>query len=195
MRILWLSFLLLAACSTTPAKREIQSETCGTTPIQANDMIKFGVSPVAGKINVVRFFATWCPYCKADLKAMGEKFRKGEWTVDRVKILLIAYKNRRENQSTLDVFVKKDFAAYGIPNSAVQMVYADKTYDELMFMNSASGDRILEGWQGVPFGLVFGKDGRLAFRGHFTQSPSTENDHYLFITRLLGESCAATGTP
>jgi hypothetical protein len=57
-------------------------------------------------------------------------------------------------------------------------------------MKTASGEPLFTGWNGIPFGLVFGKDGRLAFRGHFTMNDVYEDAHYKFITDLQKETCS-----
>lgn len=137
----------------------------------------------------MRVFATWCPYCKDDLTAIGDGFKKGTWKPDDVQIYLMTYKNRRENRETYTTFIRDTFPKFGIPSGAAQIVYVDKDFAELSKMKSQTGKLMFEGWQGVPFGLVFGKDGRLAYRGHFTQGPKIQDAHYEFISRLSKENC------
>lgn len=194
MRFALVALLFLVSCRTSP-KREIQSERCGPTPVMASEFKQFGLNPEPGKINVMRVFATWCPYCKEDLKSIGEKFKSGEWKPETVQLLLMAYRNRHENKTTLDTFVKKDFRNFDIPLEAVQIVYVDRDFKELGLVTAKDGQPLLSGWEGVPFALVFGKDGRLAFRGHFTQSPVHQKEHYSLITRLTSESCTAPAAP
>lgn len=139
----------------------------------------------------MRVFATWCPYCKDDLAAIGKRFKSGEWKAENVQLYLMTYKNKRENAQTYTAFIRDTFPQYGIPESAAQIVFVDKDFNELSKVKSASGKTMFEGWQGVPFGLVFGKDGRLAFRGHFTQGPPSQDAHYNFISGLSKENCGS----
>ncbi len=185
--LILLSTVLTACASTKPAG--IMAEKCGPTPIKLKDTEVFGFTPVKNKIVVMRVFATWCPYCKEDLATIGAKFKSGEWKTADVQIYLMSYKNRRENRETYTEFIRDTFPKFGIPSSAAQIVYVDKDYPQLAKMKSQTKKLMFEGWQGVPFGLVFGKDGRLAFRGHFTQGPSLLDAHYAFITQLTKETC------
>lgn len=187
--ILPLVFLMLA-CSSAPKKQTgVIAPTCGKTAVNVSDIETFGFKPAPGKITVMRVFATWCPYCKEDLSEIGGHFRNGDFKNESVQVFLMAYKNPRETHAGFDKFMRESFPKFGIPKEAVQVLYIDKDYTELFKTKSASGEPVFTGWQGVPFGLVFGKDGRLAFRGHFTTSPQFQDGHYLFIKELAGETC------
>jgi hypothetical protein len=153
------------------------------------DLSVFGLEPQPGKIIVTRLFATWCPFCKSDLQRMAKLFKNGTWDPETVHVFLIAYQNHSENRSTFDGFRRDGIKSFGFPEGAVHLVYIDKTYPELVRSKNADGRLLFEGWKGVPFGLVFGKDQRLAFRGHFTMSDVSEDQHYAFITGLQKESC------
>ncbi|MGZ3721864.1 MAG: hypothetical protein ACXVA9_02965 [Bdellovibrionales bacterium] len=188
-RWIFILFLLpLISCSTAP-KSGVLAAKCGKTSVQETDMTAFGFKPVPGKVVVMRIFATWCPYCKTDLLKMAQEFKSGKWNADKVNIFLLAYKNHSEDKASFDTFVKKTLHGLGIPREAIQIQYLDKTYAEALPMKNANGAPLFESWKGVPFGLVFGKDGRLAFRGHFTMSDIYEEDHYKFITELQNETC------
>lgn len=180
--------LVAASCATTGTDKGVVRQ-CGPTPVMAKDMETFGFTPPKGKILVTRVFSSWCPYCQEDLVEMGSRFKKGEWKPENVHLLLMMYKNRKENKNTYLSFIRDTFPNYGIPLSAAQIVYVDKDYAELIKMKSASKQVLFEGWQGVPFALIFGKDGRLAYRGHFTQSPPMQDRHYDLITGLAKENC------
>jgi thiol-disulfide isomerase/thioredoxin len=187
--ILWL-FMLLTACSTAPKTIDV-NEACGATPVMLSDFSRFGFKPPPpGKIVVMRVFATWCPFCKTDLGRIGALFQSGKWTPETVELYFLAYKNHGENKATFDMFVKDQFASFGIPAKAAQLVYIDEPYADLVKMKSASDQPLFTGWAGVPFALVFGKDGRMAYRGHFTMSDVTEDKHYKFISGLQKETCA-----
>ena len=181
---------MLAACATPKKETGVLAATCGSnTPVQVADLAQFGFKPAAGKIGVMRIFATWCPYCKEDLSALGGLFAKGQFTPENTQVYLLAFKNSRETKAGFDQFVKKVFPSFGIPQTSAQIIYVDKNFEELSKAASATGAPMFTGWQGMPFGLVFGKDGRLAFRGHFTTSPQFQDNHYDFITGLTKESC------
>ena len=69
------------------------------------------------------------------------------------------------------------------------MDFTCKIFPELSQKKNKSGATLFDGWRGVPFALVFGKDQRLAFRGHFTSSPENEEKHYKYIGQLQAETC------
>lgn len=186
---LGLMLALFVGCSSAP-KTGILAPKCGRTAVNEHDVEKFGFKAVPDKVVVMRVFATWCPYCKEDLDRIGELFKAGTWKPNEIQIFLLAYSNHGEDRASFDEFVSKRLASFGIPREAVQLEYVDKTYTELVQEKTASGRVLFGGWRGVPFGLVFGKDGRLAFRGHFTMSVPVEDAHYAFVTTLAKETCA-----
>lgn len=180
---------LTMSCASTKISGMV-AERCGAnSPVMASDMETFGFLPAKNKVIVMRVFATWCPYCKDDLKQIGELFKRGEWKPEDIQIYLMSYKNKRENHNTYLEFIRGTFPSFNIPLDAAQIVYVDKDYSELVKTKNIAGKTIFEGWQGVPYGLVYGKDGRLVFRGHFTQGPSAQDAHYAFITKLSKETC------
>jgi hypothetical protein len=183
--------LFLSGCSSGPVKKSnILAPTCQDTKIKVTDLQKLGFVPAPGKVVVVRLFRISCPFCKEDLLRIGSMFQTKAWSPENVQLFLIAYKKEGvEDRKTFDAFVRGEFRSLGIPLEAAQIVYVDRDYYSLVKTKSKSGDRVFEGWKAVPFGLVFAKDGRLAYRGHFTTSASTEDQHYDFITRLQSETC------
>jgi thiol-disulfide isomerase/thioredoxin len=189
---LLLPFVFTISCTSATKDRGIVARTCGTTPAKSTDLQMFGFTVPKNKILVMRIFASWCPYCKEDLAEIGRHFRNGDYTPETVQVLLMSYKGSRENKATFDNFLRNSLPKFGIPSSAVQVVFVDKDHAELSKSKSASGEPLFTGWQGVPFGLIFGKDGRLAFRGHFTTSPQFQDGHYLFIKELTQESCRSS---
>lgn len=183
-------FLLLAACTTPKKETGVIAEKCGAqTAVRVKDVEAFGFTVPKNKVAVMRIFATWCPYCKEDLTELGGHFRNGDFTPETVQVLLMSYKNPKETKATYDKFLRDTFTKFGIPSAATQIVFIDKDYAELSKSKSATGAPVFTGWQGVPFGLVFAKDGRLAFRGHFTTSPQFQDGHYDFIKELVKEKC------
>lgn len=186
------SIFIFTGCASPTKTPGMVAEKCGlSSPVTMNDMESFGFLPAKGKIVVMRVFATWCPYCKDDLIRIGQKFKSGEWRSQDVQLYLMSYKNRRETQKSYLAFIREAFPKFNIPLDAAQIVYVDKNYNQLIKAKNIGGKSIFEGWKGLPFALVFGKDGRLVFRGHFTQGPPTQDAHYAMISRLTKESCPA----
>ena len=176
---------------TPPQPTEgILAPQCHSTPVSAKDLRTFGFAPAANKVVVVRLFRMSCPFCKEDLLRIGSLFQNGTWSKDKVQLALIAYKKEGvEDRKTFDRFMREEISQFGIPLEAAQVVYVDKDYYKLVRTKNSQGDLVLEGWRAVPFSLVFGKDGRLAYRGHFTSTPTDSDRHYKFVTDLLAEQC------
>jgi thiol-disulfide isomerase/thioredoxin len=182
------SLLFLVTCAST-GRSGVVARRCGRTDVQVNELEQFGFTLPKNKLAVVRIFATWCPYCKEDLDEIAKRFKNGTWSESNVAILLMTYHNRREDKFSYDDFLKEKLPKIGIPESAVQVVYIDKSAEELGKIKGGDGKSLFEGWKGVPFGLVFGKDGRLIFRGHFTMGPQVQDAHYNLITDRSTETC------
>ncbi len=185
MRTLGLLWMMLELVACASVAHKTKPRECGSTPINVRALEKYGVKVPEGKIVVARIFATWCPYCKDDFAEIGKRFQSKEWREENVHTVFLNYKNRADDKASFDDFVARKFPTYGIPTTASQLIYIDKEFKEL------AKDPLFEGWKGVPFGLVFGKDGRLAFQGHFTNSPKVQDGHYQFISDLTVESCKA----
>ncbi len=180
---------VLAGGCASSSKNGAHPRGCAATPVKAKELEQFGFTIPKNKIAVMRIFATWCPYCKEDLAEIGKRFKSGEWTADNVQILLMTYSNRSEGKDTYDKFLRDTFPKTGIPATAAQVIYVTKDFKELAAVNGGDGKPLFEGWKGVPFALVFGKDGRLAFRGHFTNSPPITDAHYRLISEISKEEC------
>lgn len=184
--------LVSAGCASKPPKPAFNVK-CGPTPVMRDDLTQFNVTPVAGKITVVRIFRSNSPYCKEDLMRMGLLFKDKKWTTDKIQLVLIAYKKEGvESKQTFDTFVRTELVSYGIPLESTQMVFLDKTYPVLKEIKAKSGDLVFADWKAVPYGLIFAKDGRMAYTGHFTASPELQDNHYKFITDLQNETCENT---
>jgi hypothetical protein len=186
----WLltSPMLFSACASAPKSAALPMP-CGRTPINAVDMEPFGFTITPGKIVVVRLFTTACPLCKTDLEKIGALFKAKTWDPDQVQLLLLAYHKHDETKLTFNNFIKEQFESYGIPKQSVQLQFVDQPYATLVKSKTKSSQILFDEWKGLPFGLVFGKDGHLAFRGHFTMSEQAENAHYRFVTDLQKENC------
>lgn len=191
---LWpLCMVAALACTTKPVYQSpVLAPNCENTPVNVTDLEKFGFTTTPGKVVVARLFRISCPVCKEDLVRVGSYFQNGTWSKDKVQLYLIAYRKEGiENRKTFDTFMREELTQLGIPLEAVQVVYVDKDYYSLVKSKGSHGDLLFDGWRAVPFGLVFGRDGRLAYRGQFTISPGAEDQHYRFVTQLQNENCIA----
>jgi hypothetical protein len=200
-RLKSLKFIFLGAsvlatinCTSKPKKIPhvdvVAKANCGTTPVNARDLEQFNFSPTPGKVTVVRVFRSTCPFCKEDILRMGEMFRSGKWRTNDIQILFMAYKKEGiESRQSFDRFVREDLNSFAIPLEATQMAFLDKTYPEILQTKSKSGEVIFQDWRAVPYGLVFGRDGRLVYRGHFTTSTGEQDANYKLIAELQAETC------
>ncbi|MBX3020937.1 MAG: hypothetical protein KF799_04615 [Bdellovibrionales bacterium] len=187
--LILLAVFLLSACSSAP-KPTILAAKCEDTPVKAADLEPLNFQPAPGKVVVVRLMRINCPFCKEDLRRIGSFFQNGTWNKDKVHLFLIAYRKEGiEDRKTFDKFMREELPGFGIPMEAAQAIYLDKDYYALVRTRNKTDALIFEEWRAVPFGLVFGTDGRLAYRGHFTTSSGAENTHYDFITQLQAENC------
>ncbi len=186
--------LIAAGCASKSAKPENPrpefNKTCGATPVTAADLSHFNLKPEPGKIQVVRFFRASCPFCKEDLIRIGSLLTSKTWDTERLQLMLVAYKRPgTDNRKTFDEFVRTELISLGVPLESVQIVFLDKTYYELVATRNKAREPILKGWRAVPYTLIFGKDGRLVYRGHFTESEKFQEEHYRQITELMAENC------
>jgi len=181
--------LTLSSCATA-RKSDTLPDRCGRTPVNLNDLERFGFQPSGRKTVIVRLFRGSCPFCKEDLQRLGEMFKQKEWNPVDVQIFLIAYfKEGVENRQSFDKFVREQFSSFQIPLEATQIIYIDKTYQELVRTTNAAGKTLFEGWRAVPYGMIFASDGRLAYRGHFTQTQASQQAQYKLISKLQKETC------
>lgn len=191
--LLILLFLFISGCFSGSVKPALETRTvaCTETPVKVGDLSTLGFNVSSGKVVVVRLMRINCPFCREDLLHMGALFQSGKWTKEHIQIFLIAYRKEGvEDRRTFDKFMREELPDSGVPMEAVQAVYLDKDYYTLVKARNAHGDLLFESWRGVPFGLVFALDGRLAYRGQFTSSPGADESQYKFITELQTEKCA-----
>ena len=179
---------ILTGCAST-SRSGIVARHCGTTKVQSTDLQQLQAEPQPGKITVVRLFATWCPYCKEDLEQISKRFQSGEWSESNVQVVLIAYNNRREDGESFRTWTKEALPGLKIPKDALNTMYSQKDAESIRALRGGDGKPLFKDWKGIPYGLVFGKDGRLVFRGHFTMSPQFQDGHYQLISELSRETC------
>lgn len=178
-RLLLLLFVI--GCAST-SRSGLVAPACGPSAQNVGELTRFGFKPEKGKVTVFRIFATWCPYCHDDLGEIARRFASGEWSKDDVSVLLLAYRNRKEDRASFNEFKRPS-----IPG--LQLEYVDQDHKELSVVKGVDGQPLLPEWRGVPYGMIFGKDGRMVFRGHFTHSPPFQAAHYKLIGKVAHESC------
>jgi len=196
MRAVWMTILLaVCGCASTKAKdSQFYNRTCTATPVDAGDMAQFNVAPTPGKVMVVRVMRSACPTCKEDLQQIGLMFKTGKWTADKIQLVLMSYRKEGvETKATFDAFVRSELIPLGFPLEAAQIVFLDNTYANLLKAKGKSKEAMFPDWKAVPYSLVFGRDGRLAYRGHFTLIASQQDRHYDFVTELQNEACYSQG--
>ncbi len=143
------------------------------------------------KVHVIRLMATWCPYCKNDLKHINERFANGTFQKDKVKVHMLTYDNRKEKLNTVQSFMKKAPKEYAPLNTEQFSVsFWDKTYNDISMMKDANGLPLFPAWAGVPFGVVIDCQDRVIFQGHFTESPEREAEQYEMIQKAQA-TCAS----
>lgn len=187
----WFALLLLCGCASTKSKdAQFYNRACTPTPVTIEDLAQFNVTPAPGKVMVLRVLRSACPTCKEDLQQIGLMFKTGKWTAEKIQLVLMSYKKEGvETKQTFDAFVRGELLPLGFPLEAAQIVFLDNTYPNLLKSKAKSGERVFPDWKAVPYSLVFGRDGRLAYRGHFTLIASQQDRHYDFVTELQNEAC------
>lgn len=186
----FVAIFLLSACKTAATKSPYHI-ACESTLVQAKDLENLGLQPAADKIRVVRILRTSCPSCRTDLENIAARFQNGEWSKDKIQIILIGYnKPGLESRASFDEFVRERLTTLGIPIEATQMIWINKSYNALLETRTAGGERLFADWKAVPYAMVFGKNGRTVFRGQFTITPAMQEEHYRTITAIQEEKCS-----
>lgn len=191
MKFLMALFILtaLSACKSNPTLLHYEM-ACQGTPVNFSDLYEFGLQPMEKKVTVVRILRTTCPSCRSDLDQIAARFQKGDWKPEHMQLVLIGYKKPgMETRATFDAFVRERLGDLGIPLESVQMVWLNKSFAELIESKNKHGRLIFANWKAVPYGMVFAADGHLVFRGQFTMSQETQDEHYAAISRLQDKSC------
>lgn len=96
---------------------------------------------LAGKVVVLRFWATWCPSCKTEMKIV-----QAVWSANRDKGLEVLAINVGQGKDDVAAFVGGQGVAYPVlldPDSRVSRLY---------------------GVTGLPMTLIIGRDGRIKGR-------------------------------
>lgn len=139
MTLRWLLTFLLLSCtvhgaSAAPASGDMAPDYLGKTL----DGREVAVSHYRGKVVVVSFWATWCPYCMKELPIL-EGIQQTAGT-DKVQVIAI-------NTEERDVFRKV--------NRAFSKLALGMSYDP------GKKSATLYGVNGIPHLLIIGRDGRI----------------------------------
>lgn len=126
--------------------------------------IKFNEIFEEGKVTVVSFWATWCIPCKAEIKNIKSNYDlwKSETDFNFVTISI--------DDSRAAAMVK----AYTKSQGWTWPTYLDPNSDLKRSLN----------FQNVPFTLIVGKDGKIAYQ-HTGYEEGAENDLYLKIKAIV----------
>jgi thiol-disulfide isomerase/thioredoxin len=136
-----LSMTAMANASATLAAGDLPPDKVGKTL----DGETISLSRFAGKVVVVSFWATWCPYCLKELPIL-EGIQK---TVGKGQIEVIAV-----NTESRDVFKKVKRA---MSNLTLQLLYDPSEESAKAY-----------GVKGIPHLVIIGRDGRIVevYRGY-----------------------------
>lgn len=108
------------------------------------------LSNYRGKVIIVSFFATWCPYCEKELPSLIEISK----TMDDVQVLLIGYPNggREVSEEKMKEYITKN------------------GYNELSFLFDRTGEVFkIYGASGLPMTYIYKPDGEiLGYLGGYT---------------------------
>lgn len=141
------------------------------------------------KVRVIRLMASWCPYCKNDLKALNDHVQTGTLKKDQVQIHLITYQNRKENLASVQKFAREISSRYKpFSNQNFTVSYWDKTSNDIEPTKNEQGALLFPEWAGVPYGVVIDCQDNVIFQGHFTNSAEQEAQHYAMIAKAQ-DSC------
>ena len=120
---------------------------------------------------------------------MSKRIQSQQWPEDQIQVMLLNYNNSGDDQQDFDRFKNNVFPGYRIPPGMVQLVFLNQDYKYLQSRKAKDAKPLFADWRGVPYALIFGKDGRLVYRGHFTSSPNVQASHYDLIASLTKEQC------
>lgn len=144
------------------------------------------------RVHVIRLMATWCPYCKNDLKALNDHFQNGTFKKDQVKVHLVSYHNKRESKASVQKFAREINKRYTpFAQDSFSFSFWDKSAQDIEALQDAQGLKYFPNWQGVPYGIVIDCQDRVIFHGHFTNGPEQEAEQYALIAKAQ-ESCAVS---
>lgn len=144
----------------------------------------------AKKVRVIRLMATWCPYCKNDLKALNDNLQNGTLKKDQVQIHLITYQNRKEKLASVQTFARDTITRYKpFSKENFTVSFWDKTSNDIEPTKNEQGALLFPDWAGVPYGVVIDCQDNVIFQGHFTNSAEQEAQHYAMIAKAQ-DSCS-----
>ncbi|RAU20326.1 TlpA family protein disulfide reductase [Paramagnetospirillum kuznetsovii] len=134
--------LLLAACDDSGGKAPHVGEAPPAFKLATlTDGAMDYPAQLAGKVVVVRFWATWCPFCKEEMKTI-----QTVWTQHRDKGFEVLAINAGQEKGDIEGFITKLGVTYPVlldPGSKVTRAY---------------------GVTGLPMTLFVGRDGKIKGR-------------------------------
>ncbi len=108
--------------------------------VNTNNLLSM-IANSKGKIVIVNFWASWCPYCKKEIKSLI-KLRK-QYSPEKVKILGISMDTNRDSYNKVFKKYKMNYPCYIASDSSMGMIF---------------------GVFGIPVTIVYDRDGRVAKR-------------------------------
>ena len=148
-RLLAVALLLLAACGDEAPKQAVQTDQ-PAPPFAARSLSGETMEIPAGQVVVVRFWASWCSFCKEEMKSI-----EPVWRANRDKGLLVLAVNAGQSREDIEKFI----APFGL------------TYPILL----DPGSKIARAWgvTGLPMTVFIGRDGRVKHRVLGESTPET----------------------
>ncbi len=145
-QVRWLTLLVLAASLSPSWRQAAASEQLKLIrPEQYQARI---VAPRRGRVLLVQFFQTDSDACRGqlgDLKTVGARFSRND-----LAVFLVSVDAKRTATSDVPQFLARERIPF--------VCFLMKTHDPHLFFQAVS-----PGWRGgVPFAVVYGRDGRIA---------------------------------
>lgn len=152
---------------------------------------------VKNKVVIVRLIGTWCPFCKNDLIELYNRYLNTDLKSE-VEVILITNSSRRENQETVTGFRDMVRNNWGVSHPEFFHLFfvpgkegGLQGFERLAQWMDEKGNLLFPEYRGVPYAMVFDRNGELRLRGTFTSSEQTIENHYQQISALIEGGCAS----
>ena len=179
----------LSGISVKPLKI---GSTVETLPLESFDVTRY-----AGKTLVFLVSATWCGYCKYDLKKTMEWRKRSGWPKNDIAVVHMLASSKKQNLQNAEAFLAKPM----VQNSPLSLDGVDfyfsgeANFSDLKRMKGPSGGLLFPGLSGTPYAIIFDKDGVARFRGHYTGRSRDHgtyyDEHYRYIGKVASGQCAS----
>ena len=155
----------LGSLETKPPDNESRSSDNGRPYAPRFSLValtgqKIDLADYKGKVVIVNFWASWCPYCRKWIPSLVEFQR--QYYGDGLRVVGIAVKDQK---NAVRSYVQRENVTYPVA------------------MNDAGTGRLFGGISGLPTTVLIGRDGRIY--GKFSGSPSDPSRFEERIKRLL----------